>query len=325
MRVLSSQQKKRSVRLRAVISVISICSQILILMLVVSSAIASVDAPFIEHLNQTIPEALDEKSSGISDPALNKLAHNVWQEVISKGYALRKGNGADKEIGTIFRQLQAHIESTFINNLQPNSFGKAILIIHTPAIATPLVTQGELIPDLASAEILADQDKTRIKTALSRAKLMRDFLAKGGIIIATYEEKNDKKRTQAQIDIFKALKKQYPTQLIEFPLAHLPQEMIGATYLIEIPTGDVFEMTNHGVQINDTGSALTWGIWLQTRNQKHTQVNSRLCTVFHYLFANGLQDIIAQQAKAQGIAPKKYLALMERYLPDSDHLTTPCK
>jgi len=316
---------------RAVFSVISICSGAILLMLLAPCARGSVDTSFLNHLNQTIPTAFD-KASGISDPLLNKKAHEIWQEVANSGVALRPGISSDKEMGTIFRQLQAHIEYELIENLPEKiPFGDAIIIIHTPAIATPLVTAGELSLGLASAQILSDHDKTRINTALSRAKLMRDFLAKGGIIIATYESDAKNLRTPEQMTIFNALKRQYPQQLIEFPLASkslrmqpYPLDMIGATYLIKMPSGDIFEMTNRGVQINDTRDEITWGIWLQMRRYSTDKVNQRLCVVFQFLENNGLLNILSRHAKAQRIAPEKYLTLARRYLQIGEPANTTC-
>lgn len=317
-------------RLRAVFSVISICCGVLILMFLAPIARSNVNTPFLNHLNHVIPAAFDEQNTGIRDPHLNKKAHFIWQKVVDQGFALHSAV-SDKEIGTIFSQIQAHIEYQLIEAQSQIPFGDAIMIIHTPVIATPLVTTGELTPGLVSPQILANQDKTRIHTALSRAKLMRDFLAKGGIIIATYELNAKNQRSPEQIAVFNALKKQYPKQLIEFAVSpqglhskSYPVEMIGATYLMRTPSGNIFEMTNRGVQINDARNEVSWGVWLQERQQPTEMVNQRLCAVFQFLEANGLQDNLSRHAKAQGIAPEKYLALLERYLKIGEPANIPC-
>ncbi len=139
-----------------------------------------------------------------------------------------------------------------------------------------------------------------------------------------FQENLKSKRSEEQLAIYDKLKKQYPKQLIEMPIdtsayadKQFPQDKIGATYLTQMPNGDIFEMTNQGVQINQSQNEANWGVWLQMRNQARAAVSARLCTQFQFLLTNGLEAVIEKHAKAQGIAPEKVLSLLKCYQPHS--------
>ncbi|MBI2792699.1 MAG: hypothetical protein HYX61_12140 [Gammaproteobacteria bacterium] len=287
---------------------------------------SSVDTTFLSYVHQKLPIAFDNKKTGILDPALNQLAHQVWQDVITHGYSVQKGT--DKEMRTVFGQIQFHLEQQLIDRNKEFPFGSAVWIIHTPDIATPLVTTGILTENLISKDILLDNDRTRIDTALARAKIIRDFLAKGGIVIAAHQANS--LRSQEQIAIFSSLKKQYPTQIIDFiideaclPEKKYPENRLGATYLMQLPTGEIVEMTNQGAQIN-TSLIATWGVWMQEGHHSNQAVEKRLQENIEFLFTNGLQDVLKRHAKLQGIAPEKYLTRFTRYMKGSDAPNTPC-
>lgn len=263
-----------------------------------------------------LPLKFDDEISGISNPHLNQFAHQVWQEVVSQGYSEHRGD--DKTMRTVFGQIQFHLEQQLLESIDIISFGEAIWIFHTPDIPTPLVTKGGITGNLIANDILSDKDKTRMNTALERTKIIQNYLAKGGIIIVAHQEKS--MRTPEQKALFLALKNQYPKQVIDFMLMQqYPSTHIGATYLMKLPSEEIVEITNQGVQINVSENA-TWGVWLQERHYPNMRVNQHLQDNINFLIANGLQDVLEHHAHQQGIAPEKYLMLLKRYMKGSDAL-----
>ncbi len=109
------------------------------------SAKTSVDASFLTHLHQAIPSIINDEEVGVIDPLLNRDAQQVWKEISSKGYSQRS-HGSDKELRSIFGQLQTSIEQLMLQHIAKNSKHTAVWIIHTPLIATPLVTKGRSKP-----------------------------------------------------------------------------------------------------------------------------------------------------------------------------------
>lgn len=267
------------------------------------------------RLQPAIASDLHDEKTGIADAGLNQAAQALWQEVIVNGYATRMGK-TDKEVRTLFSPIQYHIEQHIVASLD-KSDPKAILpiwILHTPQIATPLVTDGKVNKSLVSPDVANDKDKTRLNAALLRAKTVREYLKKGGTLVVVYQDnkEHDGGRTTEQKRIYDKLKKRYASQIIDFPVAAFPQTLTGATYLVP-QKGGVFEMTNRGAQIAHDGKEITWGLWLQEREHAKTAVTSEIKTVFQFLEQAGLQEKLASHAKLYGRAPETFFALGKHY------------
>lgn len=252
-----------------------------------SMALSQAQGSFLNRVHQ---EIVDHKGA----PLLSPPTIALWQEAFSRGVVLRH-HQQDKTARTAFVEIQAELERQMIKALSQKGT-KAVWIFHTPLIATPVVTEGAMSEGLVSSAILKEQDSDRIKTALDRAKLIRLFLNKGGIIVIAYAKQERLQRTPSQIAIFEALKKQYPKQLIDFPIAtkhfvdgQYPLDKIGATYFLQEPQGMV-EITNRGLQINDAQNDATWGLWLHEREHPHSTVSKRLTEVLSFLEQAGLRE-----------------------------------
>lgn len=257
-------------------------------------------------------------------PTLHPAAKDLWSKVFTQGHVV-----GPHSTGTPFAEIQLAVEREMVAALkrQPKGSFQGMWIIHTPLIATPLVTQGQLNAQLVAKEIMADNDKTRLNTALERAQVLREYLALGGVVVVAYQQDKRvgvKGRTQEQISVFEALKIQYPQNLIEFPIiserlsgGEYPQNRIGATYIMPLD-GDIVEMTNLGVQIQNPSQQATWGVWLQHRQHPHAQVTERMRSVFHFLQQAGLVEVLENHAKFQGIASEKMITLIECYLSSKE-------
>ncbi len=267
------------------------------------------------RLQPSIANDLNDEKTGIADPALNQAAQTLWQEVIVNGYATRIGK-SDKEVRTLFSPIQYHIEQKIVDSIDKRDVA-AILplwILHTPQIPTPLVTDGKIDKSLASQEVANDKDTTRLNTAFLRAKTLRDYLDKGGILVVVYQDTptHDGGRTKAQKRCYDKLKKRYASQIIDFPIANFPNTLTGTTYLVP-QKGGVLEMTNRGAQIQHDGKDITWGLWLQEREHPKTAVTAEIKTLFQFLEQAGLQEKLSSHAKLHGRAPETFFALGKHY------------
>lgn len=262
---------------------------------------------FLSQANQNFNHA--------SSPLLSPSTMALWHEAFSQGYVLRK-NQSDKEARPVFVALQAQLEGQMIQAMSPKGT-KALWIIHTPLVATPLVTEGALSEHLASAEILAEDPSQRLITSLERAKLIRLFLNRGGFLIVAYSGvKQDAKsgRTPSQLAIYEKLKQQYPSQIIDFPISaehfserNYPLDKIGATYFFQYPHGK-FEMTNCGFQLNDVRNNATWGVWLHEKQHPNPVVTQRLNEVLAFLNQAGLREKIQQHSQEHQLSKKELIS-----------------
>lgn len=274
--------------------------------------------------NDTFLNKMQQNFTNRKEDPLCAHAQVVW-EAATQGYALRQ-NQRDSEARTVFVQIQAELERKMIEELLSQKGAKAVWIIHTPLIATPVVTEGAISPGLVSASVLADKDQTRVINSLDRAHLIRRFLAAGGTLIIAFSadhREGKEGRTKEQIAIYEKLKKQYFKQLIEFPIAstHFPQgnyplDKIGATYFLQTAQG-TFEATNRGLQINDARDNATWGLWLQDRQNPNPHVIKRLSEVMGFLEQAGLSDVITQHFAAFNMLPEETMGIFSRYVPQT--------
>jgi len=238
----------------------------------------------------------------------------------------------DKVVRTAYVSLQAASEKAITERISAakdlGRIAKSIWIIHTPLIATPCVTDGKPTPHLLAEEIM--QDEARRQLTLSRAEIIRDYLKAGGVLVIGYnakerEQKCDEQgkeispgRTKAQIDIYEALRKEYSKQIIDFPMdlkdQPYPDDMIGATYLVEDTYGHRFEMTNRGVQAIKPRDDAEWGVWMQNRLQPVTEVTQRMGKVFSFLQKAGLGPVLDKHAREHHFNQDDYAPLLNRYM-----------
>lgn len=238
----------------------------------------------------------------------------------------------DKVARTAYVDLQVASEKAITEKINAakalSKVARSIWIIHTPLIATPCVTDGKPSPNLLAEKIMQDENLREL--TLSRTHIIRDYLKAGGVLVIGYnaverEQKCDAQgkeissgRTKTQIDIYEALRKEYPKQIIDFPMElkdqPYPDDMIGATYLVEDTYGQCFEMTNRGVQANKPRDDAEWGVWMQNRSQQVKEVTQRMSTVFSFLQKAGLGPALDKHAKDQNVNQDDYAPLLSRYM-----------
>jgi len=178
---------------------------------------------------------------------------------------------------------QVKTEKEMVDALASKKGIKSVWIIHTPVIATPCVTEGQTTEGLLAKEI--EQNEKLKALTLSRASIIRDYLEQGGKLIIAYNQ-DQPGRTSEQIAIYEKLKTKYAKQIVDFSMAlgkdKYPEDFIGATYLMEDPEGNWFEMTNRGVQANAPKEA-EWGIWVQDSKKRMETVGARMKHIINFL------------------------------------------
>ncbi len=266
---------------------------------------SSVDTSFVAHLFQKTPPFLEKHD----DTPVNKMARRVWHDMAVKGYCVRESS--DKVLRPVFSQIQYHLEEQLFAINETFPMGTSFWVVHTPTIATPLVTNGKVDSKLMSDKNL--KDKTSLQIVSKRAALMRRYLAKGGILVVSYHENSDSAvaRTPQQMAIFDTLKKEFPKQIIVLPIRSkvFPLENIGATYLVKSPTNEIIAITLRGVQLNDSQEKETWGVWIAG---KPKESNIKLTDNIQFLMRNGLKEALTQHAHQQGMAKEDFIAIFKR-------------
>lgn len=154
-------------------------------------------------------------------------------------------------------------------------------MIHTPMPATPLCTKPEPLDDsLLDPSIRFDLDK--LLTVHSRAKIIREYLIKGGVLYIVYPRGGLEKRSPQQQAIYQEELLNYPHQLFDWVLdtTQLHPEMGGATYFFKNQIGDIFVFSIKAPQASHPENRTEWGLWLG--EVKNPFVKQRVAALFDY-------------------------------------------
>lgn len=247
-----------------------------------------------------------------------KIQESSERKAVDELNSQSGGTGSDESMRKAFVSLQETSEKKMVDSLvinESNKLANSIWIIHTPTIATPCVTDGTPTGKLMAEEILKDEQ--RMALTLSRAHIIRDYLKAGGVLVIAYNAKQKQDRTAEQLAIYNKLLEEFPKQLIDFPMdlkEPYPNNLIGATYIMEDSERNKFEMTNLGVQANAPKENATWGVWMQNRKKPSIEANKRLCEVFSFLSKSGLAKVLDHHAQKYQIDPDQFAALLARYM-----------
>ena len=261
--------------------------------------------------NPSFLQKIQQDPPYFSDTALHEACKNIWQEITTDGASVREGL-PDSQARPLYGGIQAHIEK----QMSTSEFVKSVWIFHTPLISTAAITEDTLkFPPIEFSDFSTH--------ALWRAHNLREHLSKGGTVVIAYvanRREGQFGRTKAQIAVFEKLKKKYPKQIIEFaispsylPNGYYPQDKIGATYFMQSASGETFEMTNRGVQIQDARDGAYWGVWVQMREMPKAQTTKQIQDIMQFLEQAGLHEAISTHAQQQGLAPDTLFSLLGPY------------
>lgn len=172
-----------------------------------------------------------------------------------------ESSGDDRDIRPIYVAAQGDFERTLAFYLGEGRISHLIGVIHTPTPATPLCTEGEVSTDLVNESM--EDDLRRLYTVMKRPEIIRDYMEKGGILIAAYPENGLLERTEEQRAIFQNVKELYSENLIDRPLscAVLDKKMIGATYFFQTEEDEWMMFAIMAPQANAPEDDRVWGMW----------------------------------------------------------------
>lgn len=211
-------------------------------------------------------------------PSVSKLL----EELTAHSVVLREGK--DEDLRPLFVNVQADFERALVQGLKKKQIKECTCIIHTPTPATPLCTDGEISTGLVDPAI--SNDPKRLLTVKKRPDIIREYLHEGGRLLAVYPRNGRALRSAEQLAVFDDLLKKYPElKAIELDLDQIPDDLIGATYLIRVSDSEEYVLSIRSYQANSPNDG-TWAIWFGSLQD--TVVAERLEKVLSFLGKQGL-------------------------------------
>lgn len=225
------------------------------------------DSAFISEFKQKVLVSLSNLKDiqGVSSEDVDVLRKDIANKIndLFENRVLQI-QGTDKEIRPAFVTIQALIEDTLAKELG-GAISDVQCCIHTPMPATPFCTKGEISPELLHPSI--ENDPQRLFTVKARTTILRDLLFKGTEIYIIYPEAGLARRTEEQQKIYRSELENYSKHLHDFPLKceAIPEEFIGATYLIMTPEGSKCVFSIRMTQANDPREIGSFSLWFGSR------------------------------------------------------------
>lgn len=206
----------------------------------------------------------------------------LLDELTTTSSIIREGTDSDER--PVFVNAQADFERAIVYLLKSKRIVSCTCVIHTPAPATPLCTNGEISAGLIDPGILNDQE--RLLTVKKRPDIIRDYLRVGGNLFTAYPKKGRELRSAEQLAILDNLTRSYPHHLhaIELDCDAIPQDLIGATYLITFEDSSTYVLSLRSYQANSPTDD-KWAIWFGSIDD--AAVAERLQAVTSFLRDHG--------------------------------------
>jgi hypothetical protein len=172
---------------------------------------------------------------------------------------------------------QGCIEQMLARRQELGQITDLVGIIHTPLPATPLCVRPEETSTI---------EPRKWETVLSRAQIIREYLAKGSKLYIVYPEGGLEKRTPDQQAVYASALEQYST-LIDWTLSSntIEPDMIGATYLFRGSDNELYAFSIKARQITDMQPEAEWGIWFGPLTD--TAISARVDAILSYLSSVG--------------------------------------
>ena len=192
--------------------------------------------------------------------------------------------GIDADQRPVFVNAQADFERAIVFWLKSKQIASCTCIIHTPAPATPLCTNGEISVGLIDPAIQNDQE--RLLTVKKRSDIIRDYLQEGGALFTVYPKKGRGLRSAEQLAILDDLVQRHPEHLhaIELDCDAIPKDLIGATYLTTFADSSTYVLSLRSYQANSPTDD-KWAIWFGPTHD--SAIAERLQAVTSFLRDHG--------------------------------------
>lgn len=238
-----------------------------------AGAIAETTSLFMSKFENAVLDSINSNKELLTTRGLNVAAVKAFASTLcTNGYAEMKGT--DQECRSICVTAQGAIEDALTKMLYSAELESVQAIFLTPLPTTPLRKKG-MTEGLTNGVF----DSARQYTLDLRENTVRNLREAGGVIVAAYS-KESYEELKAQED--EGSLKQVETweseckheRVIDTPLdIKIPDELVGALYLITDNDGNKFYLPTHGIQAKDApmGEAI-WRKWLTSTDAENEGV-----------------------------------------------------
>jgi hypothetical protein len=225
---------------------------------------------------RTLLDGVKEFTSAGSAPFQESIC-NLLDTLSVASFVTRFGTDASER--PVFVNAQADFERAFVYWLKTKQIAACTCIIHTPAPATPLCTEGEISPGLIDPAV--QNDPARLLTVKKRPAIVRDYLQEGGILYTAYPKKGRGLRSEEQLAILDRLMKSHPDCLfaVELDSDAIPHDLIGATYLITLNDSSYLVLSLRSYQANSPTDD-QWGVWFGSLDNPEVRARFQAVTLF---------------------------------------------
>ena len=192
--------------------------------------------------------------------------------------------GSDSQTRPIAVNFQRAFEQSIIKMINQGKVKQVTAIIHTDRPTTPLCHQ----PDLIQMDSLPESiqtDPKRLKTIKDRTQSVR-LLARDRHInlYVTYTKSGLYKRSEQELAIFKQEtndRRNIALKNKELSCSSVPDDISGATYVLELANGEQLFFSLNGTQAQDADKTMSWEYWFDSL--KNPDMKNRLDKVLGFL------------------------------------------
>ena len=198
--------------------------------------------------------------------------------------------GNDEVTRPVAVSFQKAFEQSLTNMIDESQLKHAAAIIHTRKPTTPLCNPaGKALRQTMSAAM--ENDPGRIKTIEDRTVTLRRMAQNGppmDLYVAYIKGGLDKRSTQEQAIYRKEINNPDNPSLHDEEMActEMPDEIVGASYVLTTKLGNTLYFANNGTQAVDAEGSTLWRYWFGSL--KDAPVDQRYKEVFKYLKECGL-------------------------------------
>ncbi|MGI9275147.1 MAG: hypothetical protein ACR2PT_09935 [Endozoicomonas sp.] len=198
--------------------------------------------------------------------------------------------GNDKVTRPVAVSFQKAFEQSLVNMVDEEQVSQATAIIHTRKPSTPLCNPpGKALPETLNLSMR--EDMKRRKTIEDRTITLRRMARQGPPmdLYVAYIRDGLQKRSSNEQEIYRReVNDEANTSLHDSPMTctEMPDEIVGASYVITTKRGNTLYFGNNGIQAIDGSGSNLWRYWFG--GLREAPVNERYKEVLKYLKECGL-------------------------------------
>ena len=198
--------------------------------------------------------------------------------------------GNDKVTRPVAVSFQKAFEQSLVNMVDEDQVSQAAAIIHTRKPTTPLCNPpGKALPETLNLSMRGDVK--RQKTVEDRTITLRRMARQGPPmdLYVAYVRDGLQNRSPKEQEVYRGeVNDEANTSLHDSPMActEMPDEIVGASYLVTTKRGNTLYFGNNGIQAIDGSGSNLWRYWFG--GLRETPVDERYKEVLKYLKECGL-------------------------------------